>query len=68
MAMNLRLDEDDAALLRALAEADGVSMNEAVRRAIRRSAEERGHEARVRSAAEDLLDRWGDVLHRLGTV
>ena len=37
MAMNLRLDEEDRALLKALAEAEQVSMHEAVLRAIRRS-------------------------------
>jgi len=66
MAMNLRLDDQDAALLKSLAEAQGVSMHEAVLRAIRRSAWELGHTARVREASEEMQDRWGDVLRRLG--
>jgi predicted transcriptional regulator len=66
MAMNLRLDDDDTALLRALAEADGVSMNEAARRAIRRMARERGHQVHVGRASAEMLQRWGDVLDRLG--
>jgi len=50
VAMNLRLDEEDSALLRALAEADQVSLHEAVLRAIRRSARDLAHTARVREA------------------
>jgi uncharacterized protein (DUF1778 family) len=66
MAMNLRLDDQDAALLKALAEAQDVSMHEAVLRAIRRSAWELGHTARVHEATTQMQDRWGDVLRRLG--
>ena len=66
MAMNLRLDHQDAALLKSLAEAQDVSMHEAVLRAIRRSAWELGHTARVREASVAMQDRWGDVLRRLG--
>jgi predicted transcriptional regulator len=68
MAMNLRLDDDDTALLRALAEADGVSMNEAARRAIRRVANDQGHQVHVGRATDEMLQRWGDVLDRLGKV
>jgi uncharacterized protein (DUF1778 family) len=66
MAMNLRLDDEDGALLRALAEAEGVSLHEAALRAIRRSARDLAHTGRVREAAAEMLDRWGDVLDRLG--
>lgn len=66
MAMNLRLDEEDSALLRALAEAEHVSLHEAVLRAIRRSAREVAHTARVREATAEMADQWGDVLDRLG--
>ncbi|HEY1323666.1 MAG TPA: DUF1778 domain-containing protein [Streptosporangiaceae bacterium] len=66
MAMNLRLNEEDSALLKALAEADHVSMHEAVLRAIRRSAHEVAHTSRVQQATAEMLDRWGDVLDRLG--
>ncbi len=64
--MNLRLDEEDSELLRALAEAEHVSMHEAVLRAIRRSAREIAHTARVQEATAEMMDRWGDVLDRLG--
>jgi uncharacterized protein (DUF1778 family) len=66
MAMNLRLDEEDSALLRALAEADHVSTHEAALRAIRRSAREVAHTAPVDEATAEMMDRWGDVLGRLG--
>lgn len=66
VAMNLRLDEEDSALLKALAEAEHVSMHEAALRAIRRSAREVAHTARVREATAEMLERWGDVLDRLG--
>lgn len=66
MAMNLRLDEEDSSLLKALAEAEGVSQHEAVLRAIRRSARELAHTARVHEATAEMQARWGDVLDRLG--
>lgn len=68
VAMNLRLDEEDSALLRALADAEHVSLHEAVLRAIRRSAREVAHTARVREATPEMLDRWRDVLDRLGNA
>ena len=66
VAMNLRLDEEDSALLRALAEAEQVSLHEAALRAIRRSARDVAHTARVREATAEMLDQWGEVLDRLG--
>ena len=68
MAMNLRLDEQDSSLLRALAEAEHVSMHEAVLRAIRRSARGVAHTERVREATAEMVDRWGEVLDRLGSA
>jgi uncharacterized protein (DUF1778 family) len=64
--MNLRLDDEDSALLRALAEAEQISLHEAAVRAIRRSARELTHTDRVRDVTAQMLDRWGDVLDRLG--
>lgn len=66
MAMNLRLGDEDRELLKALAEAEGVSMHEAALRAIRRSAGELAHAGRVHEATAQMLERWGDVLDRLG--
>jgi uncharacterized protein (DUF1778 family) len=66
MAMNLRLDEEDSALLKALADAQQISLHEAALRAIRRSAREIAHTDRVRGATAEMLGRWGEVLDRLG--
>ncbi len=66
MAMTLRLDEEDGELLRALAQAEHVSLHEAALRAIRRSAREVAHTSRVRDATEEMLGRWEEVLDRLG--
>jgi uncharacterized protein (DUF1778 family) len=66
VAMNLRLDEEDSALLRALADAEHVSLHEAALRAIRRSARDVAHTGRVREATAEMLDRWGEILDRLG--
>jgi uncharacterized protein (DUF1778 family) len=66
MAMNLRLDDEDSALLKALADAEHVSLHEAALRAIRRSARELAHTDRVREATAEMLGRWSEVLDRLG--
>jgi hypothetical protein len=52
--------------LRQLTDPPHISMHEAALRAIRRSARELAHTDRVREATAEMLDRWGDVLDRLG--
>ena len=64
--MNLRLDDEDRARLKALAESERVSMHEAALRAIRRSARDLAHADRVGEATTEMLERWRDVLDRLG--
>ncbi len=64
--MNLRLDDEDAALLKSLARAQDLSMHEAVLRAIRRAAWDVEHAVRVQGATAAMQTRWGDVLQRLG--
>ncbi len=66
MAMTLRLTEDDERVLASLAEADGVSRQEATIRAIREVAARRGHERKVSEASERARARYADVLDRLG--
>ena len=66
MAMCMRLDDDDTALLKAPAEAEHISLHEAALRAIRRSARELAHTDRVREATSEMLGRWGEVLDQLG--
>ena len=66
MAMTLRLSEEDERALAALAEAQGVSRQEATVRAIHEAAERRGHEARVTGASARARARYADLLDRLG--
>ena len=53
---------------RALAEAEGTSRQEVVRRAVLERYERSGHAARVQDSSGRLIEKWGDVLDRLGTV
>ncbi|WP_100497717.1 ribbon-helix-helix domain-containing protein [Geodermatophilus chilensis] len=68
MAMTLRTDDELERALTALAAAEGISRQEVVRRAVLERYEREGHAARVRESSTRLIDKWGDVLHRLGTV
>lgn len=66
MAMTLRLSKDDEQILAALAEAEGVSRQEATVRAIREAAARHGHESQVRTLSEQARERYASVLDRLG--
>lgn len=66
MAMTLRLTDEDERALALLAEAQGVSKQEATVRAIRDAAERTLHEDRVRALSEQARTRYADVLDRLG--
>jgi hypothetical protein len=66
MAMTLRLTEAEQTALRERAEADGISMQEAARRAVREYVERGRHRARVGAAAERVMDAHGEALDRLG--
>lgn len=66
MAMTLRLTAEDEKALAALAEADGVSKQEATVRAIREAAQRRGHEDHVRRLSAQSRERYADLLDRLG--
>lgn len=66
MAMTLRLNESDQELLDSLAAEQGISKHEAVVRAIRTSAVQLSHAQKVDSAIERGLERWAEVLDRLG--
>ncbi len=66
MAMTLRLTEDEQRALKALAAAEGVSMQDAVRRAVRDYVERSEHRARVAAAADLVLDVHADAIRRLG--
>ena len=64
--MTVRTDPQMEEALTALAEAEGASRQESLRRAVLARYERRGHRARVEAGSERMLNRWGDVLDRLG--
>jgi predicted transcriptional regulator len=68
MAFTLRTDEELERALDALSEAEGLSRQEVIRRAVLERYERAGHAARVDETADRMLERWGDVLDRLGSV
>ena len=66
MAMTLRLTDEDERVLTSLAEADGVSKQEATIRAIHEVAARRGQERDVARASARARARYADVIERLG--
>jgi len=64
--MTLRLTKEQERALALLAEADGVSKQEATVRAIMDAASRRVHDARVRELSAAARDRYADLLDRLG--
>ena len=66
MAMTLRLTDEEQAALKERAELEGVSMQEAARRAVREFVARADHRDRVAGAAEVILHRHADALDRLG--
>ena len=66
MAMTLRLSDEDEQALTLLAEAQGVSKQEATVRAIRDAAARRVHQDRVGDLSAQARVRYADVLERLG--
>lgn len=66
MAMTLRLTPDDERVLTQLAEAEGVSKQEATVRAIREAAARRIHRDKVAQLSASARDRYADLLDRLG--
>ena len=66
MAMTLRLTDSEQTALRERAEAEGISMQEAARRAVREFVARGQHSSRVSAAAALIMDRHADALRRLG--
>jgi plasmid stability protein len=66
MAMTLRLTEDEQAALRLRARSEGISMQEAARRAVRDYVGRAEHRDRVSAAAERVMNAHGDAIERLG--
>lgn len=68
MALTLRTDEELERALDALAEDEGLSRQEIIRRAVLERYERAGHAERVEDATDRMVDRWGDVLDRLAST
>lgn len=64
--MTLRLDDADDAALAALAQAHGISKNEAALRAIREARRRAEDERALDLAITDTLTRYPDTIRRLG--
>jgi hypothetical protein len=64
--MTLRTDEELETALTELAKAEGISKQEVIRRAVLERHQRSDRGARLEAVAEEMLERWGDVLDRLG--
>ena len=68
MAFTVRTDAELEQALTALAEAEGASRQDIIRRAVLERYERAGHAARVEQSSGRMIERWGDLLDRLGSV
>jgi predicted transcriptional regulator len=66
MAMTLRLTDEEQLALQTRAEREGISMQEAARRAVRDYVARGRHRDRVSAAAERVLEVHGEAIERLG--
>jgi len=68
MALTLRTDDELERALTALAETEGLSRQEVIRRAVLARYAQSERQARVADSSQRMVERWGDVLDRLGNV
>lgn len=68
MAFTVRTDEELERALDALVEEEGLSRQEIIRRAVLERYVRAGHDRKVADSADRMIERWGDVLDRLGSV
>jgi len=66
MAMTLRLTDDESRALKERAEIEGISMQEAARKAVREFVQRAAHQDRVEAAADKVMTNHADALRRLG--
>lgn len=66
MAMTLRLTDEEQESLRIRANSEGISMQDAARRAIREYVLRSEHRQKVSEAAELIMTVHADALERLG--
>ena len=64
--MTLRLTQDEQRALRERAEAEGISMQEAARRALRDYVTRGRHRERVSLTATRVMEAHADAIRRLG--
>lgn len=64
--MTLRLTDSEQAALRERADAEGISMQEAARRAVREFVSRGQHRDRVTAAATLIIEKHANALQRLG--
>ena len=68
MALTLRTDEELDRVLTELADSEGLSRQEVIRRAVLDRYERAGHRSRVDLIAGQVLVDYAEALERLGTV
>ena len=68
MAFTVRTDDELEHALAALSEKEGLSRQEIIRRSVLERYERSEHVEHVAEATDRMLERWGDVLERLGSV
>lgn len=66
--MTVRMTAEQDAMVTALAKRWGVSKNEAILRAVEESASEHDRAREVSEISREMIERWGPVLDRLGSV
>lgn len=66
MAMTLRLNEQEQRALKERAAAEGISMQDVARRAIRDYLARSEHRAKLSTAADLILEVHADAIERLG--
>lgn len=66
MAMTLRLSEEEQLALQERARAEGISMQEAARRAVRDYVARGEHHDRVETATRRVMTAHAEALQRLG--
>jgi predicted transcriptional regulator len=65
MAMTLRLTDEEQEMLKAMAEQEGLSQQEIVRRAVRERAERQNLQRDVHAAGVRAVTRYAALLDRL---
>ena len=68
MALTVRTDEELERALDELAKNEGLSRQEIIRRAVLDRYARAGHDRKIADSTDRMIERWGDVLNRLGSM